>query len=289
MAAKPRGLGKGLNAIIGADIVSEVIDRPRAIEISVDRLSPNPFQPRRSLTEEGLEQLAESIRHHGILQPIVVRPSGDGYQLIAGERRWRAAQIAGLQRIPAVVRELDDPSMVQVALIENLQREDLNPIEEASAYRRLMDEFNMTQEQLSSTIGRSRPAIANAVRLLNLPTEIQRAVEERKLSEGHARCLLAISDQEDQLKVAAQIIANGLNVRQAEGLVRGTTRDVSRETIRKRTSEDDPDAVRLTQRLGERLGTRVKLSGSVRKGKLEIEYYSTEDLDRILEIILGSE
>jgi len=289
MAAKPRGLGKGLNAIIGADIVSEVIDRPRAIEISVDRLSPNPFQPRRSFTEEGLEQLAESIRHHGVLQPIVVRPSGDGYQLIAGERRWRAAQIAGLQRIPAVVRELDDPSMVQVALIENLQREDLNPIEEASAYRRLMDEFNMTQEQLSSTIGRSRPAIANAVRLLNLPTEIQRAVEERKLSEGHARCLLAISDQEDQLKVAAQIIANGLNVRQAEELVRGTTRDVSRETIRKRTSEDDPDAVRLTQRLGERLGTRVKLSGSVRKGKLEIEYYSTEDLDRILEIILGSE
>jgi len=289
MAAKPRGLGKGLNATIGADIVSEVIDRPRAIEISVDRLSPNPFQPRRSFTEEGLEQLAESIRHHGILQPIVVRPSGDGYQLIAGERRWRAAQIAGLQRIPAVVRELDDPSMVQVALIENLQREDLNPIEEASAYRRLMDEFNMTQEQLSSTIGRSRPAIANAVRLLNLPTEIQRAVEERKLSEGHARCLLAISDQEDQLKVAAQIIANGLNVRQAEELVRGTTRDVSRETIRKRTSEDDPDAVRLTQRLGERLGTRVKLSGSVRKGKLEIEYYSTEDLDRILEIILGSE
>lgn len=289
MAAKPRGLGKGLNAIIGADIVSEVIDRPRAIEISVDRLSPNPFQPRRSFTEEGLEQLAESIRHHGILQPIVVRPSGDGYQLIAGERRWRAAQIAGLQRIPAVVRELDDPSMVQVALIENLQREDLNPIEEASAYRRLMDEFNMTQEQLSSTIGRSRPAIANAVRLLNLPTEIQRAVEEGKLSEGHARCLLAISDQEDQLKVAAQIIANGLNVRQAEELVRGTTRDVSRETIRKRTSEDDPDAVRLTQRLGERLGTRVKLSGSVRKGKLEIEYYSTEDLDRILEIILGSE
>ena len=289
MATKPRGLGKGLNAIIGADIVSEVIDRPRAIEISVDRLSPNPFQPRRSFTEEGLEQLAESIRHHGILQPIVVRPSGDGYQLIAGERRWRAAQIAGLQRIPAVVRELDDPSMVQVALIENLQREDLNPIEEASAYRRLMDEFNMTQEQLSSTIGRSRPAIANAVRLLNLPTEIQRAVEERKLSEGHARCLLAISDQEDQLKVAAQIIANGLNVRQAEELVRGTTRDVSRETIRKRTSEDDPDAVRLTQRLGERLGTRVKLSGSVRKGKLEIEYYSTEDLDRILEIILGSE
>jgi len=289
MAAKPRGLGKGLNAIIGTDIVSEVIDRPRAIEIPVDRLSPNPFQPRRSFTEEGLEQLAESIRRHGVLQPIVVRRSGDGYQLIAGERRWRAAQTAGLQRIPAVVRELDDSSMVQVALIENLQREDLNPIEEASAYRRLMDEFNMTQEQLSSAIGRSRPTIANAVRLLNLPAEIQRAVEERRLSEGHARCLLAISDQGDQLKIAAEIIANGLNVRQAEELVKGTTRNVSRETIRRGTSEEDPDAVRLTQRLGERLGTRVKLSGSVRKGKLEIEYYSSEDLDRILEIILGSE
>ncbi len=289
MAAKPRGLGKGLNAIIGADVVSEVIDRPRAVEIPVDRLSPNPFQPRRSFTEEGLEQLADSIRHHGILQPIVVRPSGDGYQLIAGERRWRAAQIAGLQRIPAVVRELDDPGMVQVALIENLQREDLNPIEEASAYRRLMDEFNMTQEQLSSAIGRSRPAIANAVRLLNLPEAIQKAVEERRLSEGHARCLLSISNQGDQLKVAAEIIANGLNVRQAEELVKGTTQNVSRETIRKRTSEEDPNAVRLTQRLGERLGTRVKLSGSVSKGKLEIEYYSAEDLDRILEIILGGE
>jgi len=289
MAAKPRGLGKGLNAIIGADVVSEVIDRPRAVEIPVDRLSPNPFQPRRSFTEEGLEQLADSIRHHGILQPIVVRPSGDGYQLIAGERRWRAAQIAGLQRIPAVVRELDDPGMVQVALIENLQREDLNPIEEASAYRRLMDEFNMTQEQLSSAIGRSRPAIANAVRLLNLPEAIQKAVEERRLSEGHARCLLSISNQGDQLKVAAEIIANGLNVRQAEELVKGTTQNVSRETIRKRASEEDPNAVRLTQRLGERLGTRVKLSGSVSKGKLEIEYYSAEDLDRILEIILGGE
>jgi len=289
MAAKPRGLGKGLNAIIGADLVSEVSDRPRAVEIPVDRLSPNPFQPRRSFTEEGLEQLADSIRHHGILQPIVVRPSGDGYQLIAGERRWRAAQIAGLQRIPAVVRELDDPGMVQVALIENLQREDLNPIEEASAYRRLMDEFNMTQEQLSSAIGRSRPAIANAVRLLNLPEAIQKAVEERRLSEGHARCLLSISNQGDQLKVAAEIIANGLNVRQAEELVKGTTQNVSRETIRKRTSEEDPNAVRLTQRLGERLGTRVKLSGSVSKGKLEIEYYSAEDLDRILEIILGGE
>ncbi len=288
MAAKPRGLGKGLNAIIGADLVSEVSDRPRAVEIPVDRLSPNPFQPRRSFTEEGLEQLADSIRHHGILQPIVVRPSGDGYQLIAGERRWRAAQIAGLQRIPAVVRELDDPGMVQVALIENLQREDLNPIEEASAYRRLMDEFNMTQEQLSTAIGRSRPAIANAVRLLNLPEAIQRAVEERKLSEGHARCLLAISNQGDQLKVAAEIIANGLNVRQAEELVKGTTQNVSRETIRKPTSQEDPNAVRLTQRLGERLGTRVKLSGSVSKGKLEIEYYSAEDLDRILEIIMGS-
>ena len=289
MAAKPRGLGKGLNAIIGADIVSEVIDRPRAIEVPVDRLSPNPFQPRRSFTEEGLEQLAESIRHHGVIQPIVVRPSGEGYELIAGERRWRAAQIAGLQKIPAVVRELDNPGMVQVALIENLQREDLNPIEEASAYRRLMDEFDMTQEQLSSAIGRSRPAIANAVRLLNLPAQIQRAVEERRLSEGHARCLLAISDQGEQLRVAAAIIANGLNVRQAEELVKGTTRNVSRETIPRRTSKEDPDAVRLTQRLGERLGTRVKLSGSVRKGKLEIEYYSTEDLDRILEIILGSE
>ena len=287
MAAKPRGLGKGLNAIIGADIVSEVIDRPRLLRYPSAGSRPTRF----SRVDPSVKRPRAARRVHKasrVLQPIVVRPSGDGYQLIAGERRWRAAQIAGLQRIPAVVRELDDPGMVRVALIENLQREDLNPIEEALAYRRLMDEFKMTQEELSSSIGRSRPAIANAVRLLNLPTEIQRAVEERRLSEGHARCLLAIPDQGDQLKVAAKIIGDGLNVRQTEELVKGITRNVSRETTRKRTSEEDPDAVRLTQRLGERLGTRVKLSGSVSKGRLEIEYYSAEDLDRILEIILGS-
>ena len=177
--------------------------------------------------------------------------------------------------------------MVQVALIENLQREDLNPIEEALAYRRLMDEFKMTQEQLSSTIGRSRPAIANAVRLLNLPAEIQRHIEENRLSEGHARCLLAVSNETDQLKAASEIIEGGLSVRQAEKLVKRISQDVSRETTRSQSGVDDPDAVRLAQRIEERLGTKVRLSGSAGKGRLEIEYYSSEDLDRILGIILG--
>ncbi|HAI87521.1 MAG TPA: chromosome partitioning protein ParB [Firmicutes bacterium] len=289
MAAKPRGLGKGLSAIIGADTVGEVVDRSRGVEIPIDRLSSNPFQPRRSFADESIQQLAESIRLHGILQPVVVRPAGDGYQLIAGERRWRAAQIVGLPKIPAIVRELDDSGMVQVALIENLQREDLNPIEEALAYRKLMGEFKMTQEQLSKSIGRSRPVIANTVRLLNLPAEIQNHVEEKRLSEGHARCLLAISDEALQLKVAAKIIADGLNVRQAEELVKVITQNVSRETIRQRTASEDPDAAHLAQRLSEKLGTKVKLSGSASKGRLEIAYYSPDDLDRILEIILGRE
>ncbi len=287
MAVKARGLGKGLNAIIGADVIGRGLDGPGGVEIPVDQLSPNPFQPRRTFTDEGLQQLAESIKRHGVLQPIVVRASGDGYQLIAGERRWRAARIAGLSKIPAIVREIDDSNMVQVALIENLQREDLNPIEEALAYRRLMDEFKMTQEQLSSTIGRSRPAIANAVRLLNLPAEIQRHIEENRLSEGHARCLLAVSNETDQLKAASEIIEGGLSVRQAEKLVKRISQDVSRETTRSQSGVDDPDAVRLAQRIEERLGTKVRLSGSAGKGRLEIEYYSSEDLDRILGIILG--
>ncbi len=289
MATKPRGLGKGLSAIIGASSLGPLVDGSQGMEIPIDQLSPNPFQPRRSFSDEGIQQLAESIRLHGILQPVVVRPAGTGYQLIAGERRWRAAQIAGLPKIPAIVRELDDSGMVQFALIENLQREDLSPIEEALAYRRLMDEFDMTQEQLSKSVGRSRPVIANTVRLLNLPEEIQNLVEQRKLSEGHARCLLAISDEALQLKIANKIIAQGLNVRQVEELVKAIAQNVSRETIRSSEAAHDPDAAHLAQRLSERLGTKVRLSGSASKGRLVIAYYSSEDLDRILEVILGRE
>lgn len=282
-----RGLGKGLNAIIGEAMLEEERHESRGMEIPLERLSANPFQPRAEFDAEKLEELAESIRLHGVLQPVVVRRLGDDYQIIAGERRWRAAQMAGLKAIPAVVRELDDAGMIQVALIENLQREDLNPIEEAAAYRKLMDEFDTTQEQLSATLGKSRSAIANAVRLLNLPDEVQEHVAQGRLSGGHARCLLAVSGTDLQLRLADEVIEKGLSVRQTEELVKKLARNVSRETMESIPRTPDPDVVAVMRRLGERLGTKVKITGSSGKGKLEIEYYSEDDLKRIFEIILG--
>jgi ParB family chromosome partitioning protein len=282
-----RGLGKGLNAIIGEAMLEEERHESRGMEIPLERLSANPFQPRAEFDAEKLEELAESIRLHGVLQPVVVRRLGDDYQIIAGERRWRAAQMAGLKAIPAVVRELDDAGMIQVALIENLQREDLNPIEEAAAYRKLMDEFDTTQEQLSATLGKSRSAIANAVRLLNLPDEVQEHVAQGRLSGGHARCLLAVSGTDLQLRLADEVIEKGLSVRQTEELVKKLARNVSRETMESIPRTPDPDVVAVMRRLGERLGTKVKITGSSGKGKLEIEYYSEDDLERIFEIILG--
>jgi ParB family chromosome partitioning protein len=282
-----RGLGKGLNAIIGEAMLEEERHESRGMEIPLERLSANPFQPRAEFDAEKLEELAESIRLHGVLQPVVVRRLGDDYQIIAGERRWRAAQMAGLKAIPAVVRELDDAGMIQVSLIENLQREDLNPIEEAAAYRKLMDEFDTTQEQLSATLGKSRSAIANAVRLLNLPDEVQEHVAQGRLSGGHARCLLAVSGTDLQLRLADEVIEKGLSVRQTEELVKKLARNVSRETMESIPRTPDPDVVAVMRRLGERLGTKVKITGSSGKGKLEIEYYSEDDLERIFEIILG--
>ena len=282
-----RGLGKGLNAIIGETMLEEERHESWGMEIPLERLSANPFQPRAEFDAEKLEELAESIRLHGVLQPVVVRRFGDDYQIIAGERRWRAAQMAGLKAIPAVVRELDDAGMIQVALIENLQREDLNPIEEAAAYRKLMDEFDTTQEQLSATLGKSRSAIANAVRLLNLPDEVQEHVAQGRLSGGHARCLLAVSGTDLQLRLADEVIEKGLSVRQTEELVKKLARNVSRETMESIPRTPDPDVVAVMRRLGERLGTKVKITGSSGKGKLEIEYYSEDDLERIFEIILG--
>lgn len=282
-----RGLGKGLNAIIGEAMLEEERHDLRGMEIPLERLSANPFQPRAEFDAEKLEELAESIRAHGVLQPIVVRRFGEDYQIIAGERRWRAAQIAGLTAIPAVVRELEDAGMIQVALIENLQREDLNPIEEAAAYRKLMDEFDMTQEQLSAALGKSRSTIANAVRLLNLPDEVQEHVVQGRLSGGHARCLLAVAGADLQLRLANEIIERGLSVRQTEELVKKLARNVSRETIENAPSAPDPNVVAVMRHLSERLGTKVKITGSSGKGKLEIEYYSVDDLERILDIILG--
>lgn len=288
MAGKPKALGKGLSAIFGSDQIKAELTRERSVELNLDQLTPNPYQPRRVFDEEKLSELAESIKAHGVLQPIVVRQHNEVFQIIAGERRWRAARLAGLSTIPATIKQLDDATMMQVALIENLQRQDLNAIEEAQAYRSLMDEFGMTQEELSATVGRSRPAIANTVRLLNLPEQVQQYVADGRITGGHARCLLSLSNQAVQARVAERIVSLGLNVRQTEQLAKNLNSNVSRETKRRGNEiADDPDALRLAGRLSERLGTKVRVSGSASKGVLQIDYHSAEDLDRILEIILG--
>jgi|LFRM01.1.fsa_nt_gb ParB family chromosome partitioning protein len=289
MAAKSKALGKGLGAIFQRDNVS--LDGPglTPVELPIDELSPNPYQPRRKFDAEALAELADSIKAHGVLQPIVVRKKDGAYQIIAGERRWRAAKAAGLSTIPALVKQMDDSSMMQVALIENLQREDLNPIEEAVAYRKLMDEFGLTQEELSTAVGKSRPVIANAVRLLNLPQQVQDQLAEGRITAGHARCLLTLPGAQLQTSLADRIVKDGLNVRQTEQLVRRLTENVSRETKRQAKREvQDPDAALLAGRLSERLGTKVKLTGTPHKGVIQIEFYAAEDLDRILEIILGT-
>lgn len=290
MAAKPRALGRGLSAMFENDDAGA--DKPglSAMELRLDDLSPNPYQPRRNIDAAALNELAESVRVHGVIQPVVVRRvTGGGYQIIAGERRWRAARLAGLTTIPAVVKKMDDSAMMQVALIENLQRQDLNPIEEALAYRKLMDGFNMTQEDVSGAVGRSRPAIANSVRLLNLPFSVQDHLAEGRLSVGHARCLLAIESPDAQAKLADHIVEAGLNVRQAERVAKDISTNVSRETKRTaENNEDDPDVTLLVGRLSERLGTKVKVTGSSNKGVIHIDFYAAEDLDRILDIILGA-
>ncbi len=290
MTAKPRALGRGLSAIFESDDARAENTGYSAVELKLDDLSPNPYQPRRSFDEASLNELAESVKSHGVIQPIVARRvAGGRYQIIAGERRWRAARLAGLSTVPAVIKEMDDSAMMQVALIENLQRQDLNPIEEALAYRKLMDGFGLTQEDVSGAVGRSRPAIANSVRLLNLPPAVQDHIAEKRLSVGHARCLLTIENPDVQAKLADHIVQAGLNVRQAERVVRDISSNVSRETKRSDESSDaDPDAALLVRQLSERLGTKVRVTGSSSRGVIQIDFYAPEDLDRILDIILGA-
>jgi len=253
----------------------------------VDEISPNPYQPRREHNPEKLAELAQSVREHGIVQPLVVRAGDDGYQLIAGERRLLAAQRAGLQQVPVVVRECSDRQMLELSLIENLQREDINCIEAAWAYRRLMDEFEMTQEQVSAVLGKSRSAVANTLRLLTLPPQVQDSIKAGRISEGHGRALLALEDDEAMIALCQRIEREGLSVRQTEAMVapKPAVETVSRETP---STEHALDAnMRFLQdRMRDALATKVTLRPRGEAGTIEIEYYSYEDLDRISADIL---
>lgn len=272
-----RRLGKGLTALIpelpetGKEGVSE---------INVSEIFPNKNQPRQNFDREKLEQLARSIVQHGVLQPVVLRKAERGYEIVAGERRWRAARIAGLKSIPAVVKELDDRQVMELALIENLQREDLNPIEEAEAYKKLIDEFGLTQEEISAAVGRSRSAVANTLRLLTLPKDIQKLIRDEILTAGHARAIIPLNDRQRR-EVIERIIKDNLSVRETEKLASSVTQKKAKKT--KKGKAKDAWIMEIENSLGELLGTRVQLVQGKKKGKIEIEYYTMEDLERILE------
>jgi ParB family chromosome partitioning protein len=281
-----RGLGKGLAALIptAPEAVREIQQGNAAREISVERITPSPFQPRRTFDEAKIDELAASIRNQGIIQPLVVRPRGDGFELIAGERRWRAALKAGLLRVPVVVRDASDHEALQLALVENLQREDLNPIEEASGYRRLQEEFHWSQEEMAEKVGKSRPAIANSLRLLTLPGEVQQEVAAGKLPAGQARALLGLHTEPLILSACREVVAKGLSTRETEKMVRFLLMGRKR---RRSLPLLDPDLRSIVENLQRTLGTRVRLLPKARsaRGKIEIEYYTSADLERIIQTI----
>lgn len=273
-----RGLGRGLGAFFAPGE-----DEPRD-EISVKAIVPNKFQPRRVFDPDALTELAQSIKQHGVIQPILVRRTPTGYELVAGERRWRAAQMVGLEVIPAVVREYTDGEMTEIALIENLQRENLNPIEEALAYKRLMEEFGLTQEEVARKIGRSRPLIANTVRLLNLAPAVQEHVSRGTLTTGQVRPLLALENAELQEEAADSIIEGELSARDAEELVRRLLKS-PRPPKAKKQENREPFLAEAEERLKMALGTQVKIKPGKMRSKIEIEFYSTDDLERIIETL----
>lgn len=276
-----RGLGRGIEALI-APVAPKANEEPW--QISCKDICPNKFQPRRVFEEEALNELAQSIRQYGILQPVVVRKTLTGYELVAGERRWRAAQLAGLLAVPAVVREYTDGEMTEIALIENIQRENLNPIEEAMAYRKLMEEFGLTQEEVARKIGRSRSMIANVIRLLNLHPEIQDHVSRGTLTMGQVRPLLALEGPELQLEAAITILEEDLSARDAEEMVR---RLINAPNLKRPKKQEKREMflADVEDRLKMLLGTQVKIKAGKLKSKIEIEFYSAEDLERIIEVL----
>jgi ParB family transcriptional regulator, chromosome partitioning protein len=286
ISLQKKGLGRGLGALIpgASEPRLETDGGALSFRVEVDRITPSPFQPRRTFDEAKIDELAASIRNQGIIQPLVVRRKGDGYELIAGERRWRAAMRAGLTQVPIVVRDASDHEALQLALVENLQREDLNPIEEANGYRRLQEEFQWSQEEMAEKVGKSRPAIANSMRLLSLPTEVQQEVSSGNLPAGQARALLGLHSEPLILSAYREVLAKGLSTRETEKLVRHLLLGRRR---RRQVPLIDPDLRSIVEELQRLLGTRVRLLPKARsaRGKIEIEYYSLPDLDRIIQTI----
>ncbi|MCM3707392.1 MULTISPECIES: ParB/RepB/Spo0J family partition protein [Cytobacillus] len=275
-----KGLGKGLNAFFNN---AETESEETVQEVKIKDIRPNPYQPRKVFEKEAIEELKQSILEHGILQPIIVRKSIKGYEIVVGERRYRAAKEASLEKVPVVVRELTEQQMMELAVLENLQREDLTPIEEAAAYQLLMEKLKVTQEELAKRLGKSRPHIANHIRLLSLPPTIQELISEGKISMGHGRALLGLRKKEKLKALVEKTVKDGLNVRQLEQLIQQLN-DVSRETKKPAVKKDIFIKERESS-LRERFGTTVHIKQTKNKGKIEIEFFSKEDLERIMELL----
>jgi ParB family chromosome partitioning protein len=282
MAEKRPALGRGLSALIPDAVIAPVAERPS--EVDLDRLRPNRFQPRTGLDDARLDELARSIRANGVIQPIVVRRAGDGYEIVAGERRWRAAQRAGLLRVPVIVRDVPDDKLLQVALIENIQRDDLNALEEARAYKRLADEFRLTQDAIAEAVGKDRSSVANYLRLLRLPEEVLNDLAAGSLSMGHARALLSLADAGAQRQAAREVVTRGLSVRDTELLVK---RIESPPKARKAPAPNDANTRAAEERMRFVLGTRVQIVRKGKAGRIEIDFASEEELNRIYERIIS--
>lgn len=283
MSTKRRGLGKGLSALISDEVFMEdKAQKDSIINIATNSIIPNENQPRQDFDQGALKDLANSIKIHGIIQPITVRKINDKYELVAGERRWRASKLAGLEEIPCLVKDIDEEISTQIALIENIQREDLNPIEEAIAYKKLLDNYGLTQEDLAKQVGKSRSYIANTTRLLNLHEDIIEYIAKGELTPGHGKVLLSIKDKEEQLMLGKQIIEKNLNVRTTEEL---TNKEKKKSQSSRTKPGKEPFIQEVEDSLMRILGTKVNLKLGEKKGKIEIEYYSNEDLERIIEIL----
>lgn len=282
MSKQAKGLGRGLGALLG-DFSESPTQQPQTLPIQ--SVEPNPMQPRKAFDEEELQQLADSIREHGIIQPLAVRLGENGvYQIIAGERRWRAARIAGLAEVPVYILQADDRAVMELALIENLQRQDLNPIEEANGYKTLMEEYGLTQEETAARVGKSRPAVTNALRLLSLPLPLQGMLVEGSLSPGHARAILSLRSEAMQLSAAQKVQALHLSVRQTETLCRHMERAAQEETAKPQPLAVDYLA-ECEKDLSHQLGRKVKIVNGKRKGRFELEFYGQDDLQRLLELL----
>ncbi|URA10944.1 ParB/RepB/Spo0J family partition protein [Thermospira aquatica] len=288
--AQKHGLGKGMLALVDENMIEEEVYKGNIQMIDVGKILPNKHQPRKFFAEDELKELADSIREKGVIQPILVTDLGNGkYELVAGERRWRAAKMAGLLEIPAIVRDFSEEDKLEIALIENIQRSDLNPIEEALAFKEIMERLHLSQEELAQRIGKNRSSVANTLRLLKLPEIIQQKIIQKELTEGHARVILMLSERDVMIQFADYIIEKGLSVREAEVMVKDfEKKNVSRETLKEKNETVHP-LTSLEEKFIQSLGLKVSVTGSIKKGKIEIHYFSQEELEYIYQRLVGKE